>query len=528
MAPHIEYGKDIFDLEFEQDSSKEKSLAKVFRVLSGEKMTDKHGNTIQLKGSSRTMFLDALNKNYQFTTLIKEHGMRKSELRKQIRQMISETPDRVYVNLRGDYMTWRNGGTAFGQIDSKYGTVFGMRRDETHEQLLDTLCNTLFIRAYEDYEKQADSNPDDASIIDTWEEFLDVEDSELGSIRKDNTLSPYALQDYSLVSSAIFGQFSLPDSRSSLKLCGRLWKEQKIISFWHVDDYKVNNVKQALLNLSREGVTIKTSEWKIDLWPFIDEEKYPGLQLVTIDKFFKVGKKIVSKDKIITPSELDVIVQRNKEIEHIVSPLKKQSNWAKMTKKQKKDLYQYYLDKGRPTDAEERFLYMIGTRSGSKKLQKLGESLMKKSELRRIIREMVQEAKGKGLPTPSPKPAPPAPSPKPTPNPAPESNAEVNVSMRSSTSTDSMPSKMFAKGGTNAKAGKVKTSSPNVEINTSAKSGSKAVDVKASKLQTSNMKTDDSFSGKMIAKAKEIGANLDRAKAAIDNVDDYNEDNTED
>jgi DNA polymerase II large subunit len=89
MAPHITMGKDIFDLEFEQDSSTEKSLAKVFRILMGEKMKDKYDNVIQLKSNGdKIKFLTALEKNYQFKTMVKEAKMKKSELRRMIQEEV--------------------------------------------------------------------------------------------------------------------------------------------------------------------------------------------------------------------------------------------------------------------------------------------------------------------------------------------------------------------------------------------------------------------------------------------------------
>jgi hypothetical protein len=145
MAPHLKLGKEIFDLEFEQDSSKEKSLAKVFRLLNGEKMTDKHGTTLQLKSSSdKFKVLDALYKNYQFKTIIKERQkMRKSELRKLITEIIKEDAkeDLGWGQLRNMVSN-----------DGVYYTLKRIDLNNIDDKKLAKLCKNAF-KSIEDLEK---------------------------------------------------------------------------------------------------------------------------------------------------------------------------------------------------------------------------------------------------------------------------------------------------------------------------------------------------------------------------------------
>jgi hypothetical protein len=81
---------------------------------------------------------------------------------------------------------------------------------------------------------------------------------------------------------------------------GRIWKKDKVISFWRREDYNPNEIKKAIQLLSKERIKIKSSDWKIDLWMFVDDNKYPGEQVVPLDQYLKHGKAMVSSAYMVT------------------------------------------------------------------------------------------------------------------------------------------------------------------------------------------------------------------------------------
>jgi hypothetical protein len=142
---------------------------------------------------------------------------------------------------------------------------------------------------------------------------------------------------------------------------------------------------------------------------------------------------------------------------------------------------------------------MVGSRSGSKQLQKLGESLIQKSKIRMLIREMLKEDE---IPIPIPEPDP---NPRPDPiSPNDTLNIEDNPILN------------------------VQRAANTVNIGAIEYTGDKRVDSKVDKLQRSNMNTPDSFSGKIIAKTKAMGVNLTKQKDTIKKVSQYDDKNTKD
>ena len=144
MAPHITIGKKIFDLEFEQDSNTEQSLAKVFRILLGEKVEDKHGNMLQLKsGADKIKFLNALTKNYQFNVMIRENNiMKKSELREIIKEEIQKLNEKDMTGMK--YAVVLKGGS-IGEKNIR------SLRDLKGQKVVDTK------RVYDSYEEAVKS-----------------------------------------------------------------------------------------------------------------------------------------------------------------------------------------------------------------------------------------------------------------------------------------------------------------------------------------------------------------------------------
>jgi hypothetical protein len=420
--------------------------------------------------------------------------IKKSELRKMIKEVLAESPDMMMTNSEGDFLRYE-AGFAFGGIETNYGHLFGIT-NSTHGDLVEGLIGDVFRIAYNKYEKLIQQKPNDKVVNDIWTALkLIKKDSQRKSL---HWLLQNPSEDEMVIVRHLFPS-ATPTHRSDMTHPGRIWKKDKVISFWRREDYNPNEIKKAIQLLSKERIKIKSSDWKIDLWMFVDDNKYPGEQVVPLDQYLKHGKAMVSSAYMVTPAEMDSIIKKNKDIQHVVSPLKKSGNWSKMTKKQKKELYDYYVDKGRPSGAEKRFLYMVGSRSGSKQLQKLGESLIQKSKIRMLIREMLKEDE---IPIPIPEPDP---NPRPDPiSPNDTLNIEDNPILN------------------------VQRAANTVNIGAIEYTGDKRVDSKVDKLQRSNMNTPDSFSGKIIAKTKAMGVNLTKQKDTIKKVSQYDDKNTKD
>jgi len=76
--PHVEYGNDkIFDLELEKFSKNPKGLLDYLeRILSGKKLTDKYGQTIELKSlSDQSMFMTNLKADPFFSMWMRKYHL---------------------------------------------------------------------------------------------------------------------------------------------------------------------------------------------------------------------------------------------------------------------------------------------------------------------------------------------------------------------------------------------------------------------------------------------------------------------
>jgi hypothetical protein len=70
--PHIDYGDEQFDLEFEVHKDVTTFLLRLKSILSGDTHHDKYGNSIQLRTQAeRKSFVQGLKKNNVFKNFVK-------------------------------------------------------------------------------------------------------------------------------------------------------------------------------------------------------------------------------------------------------------------------------------------------------------------------------------------------------------------------------------------------------------------------------------------------------------------------